>query len=77
MTLIYSKRYARLPFDYKSIFKILIASAVMGVFVSFANPSGIMNILIVVVVAVVIYFAVLFILKGIDKKEIDLIKSMI
>ena len=77
VTLIYSKRYARLPFDYKSIAKILISSIVMGIFVSMANPTGIMNILIVIAVAVVIYFAVLFLLKGIDKKEIDLIKSMI
>lgn len=77
VTLIYSKRYARLPFDYKSIAKILISSIVMGIFVSMANPTGIMNILIVIALAVVIYFAVLFLLKGIDKKEIDLIKSMI
>lgn len=77
VTLIYSKKYARLPFDYKSIAKILIASIIMGIFVKFANPSGIFNILIVIVVAVVIYFVLLFLFKGIDKKEIDLIKSMI
>ena len=77
VTLIYSKKYARLPFDYKSIAKILVASAVMGIFVGFSNPTGIVNILIVIAVAVVIYFAVLILLKGIDKKEIDLIKSMI
>ena len=77
VTLIYSKRYARLPFDYKSIVKILIASAIMGVFVKIANPYGIVNILIVIAIAVVIYFVVLFLLKGIDKKEIDLIKGMI
>ena len=49
----------------------------MGVFVIFANPTGIINILIVVAVAVAIYFAVVFLLKGIDKKEINLIKGMI
>ncbi len=77
VTLIYSKKYARLPFDYKSIAKILVASAIMGVFVKIANPYGIFNILIVIIIAVVIYFVVLFLLKGIDKKEIDLIKGMI
>ena len=30
-----------------------------------------------IIISVLIYFAVLFILKGIDRKEIDLIKSMI
>ena len=77
ITLIYSKRYARLPFDYKSIAKIIIASVVMGVFVGIANPTGIINIAIVVLGAVVIYFAVLFLLKGINKKEIELIQSMV
>lgn len=77
VTLIYSKKYARLPFDYKSIAKILAASIIMGIFVSVANPTGIISILIVIAVAVVIYFVILFILKGIDKKEIALIKSMI
>ena len=77
VTVIYSKKYARLPFDYRSIAKIIIASIVMGIFVSIANPVGIINILIVIAIAVVIYFAILIILKGIDKKEINLIKSMI
>lgn len=77
VTLVYSKKYARLPFDYKSIAKILFASAIMGVFVKMANPYGISNILIVIAIAVIIYFVVLFVLKGIDKKEIELIKGMI
>ena len=77
VTLFYCKQYARLPFDYKSIAKILTASIIMGIFVTFANPTGIINILIVVGVAVVIYFVVLLLLKGIDKKEINLIKGMI
>ena len=77
VTIVYSKKYARLPFDYKSIIKIVFASVIMGIFVIFANPYGILDIVIVVAVAVVIYFVVLFLLKGIDKKEIGLIKSMI
>ena len=77
VTVMYSKRYALLPFDYRSIAKIVIASAVMGVFVMIANPYGILNMVIVIAVAVVIYFIVLFLLRGIDKKEINLIKGMI
>ena len=77
VTLFYCKKYARLPFDYKSIAKIIIASIVMGIFVAVANPVGIINIVIVVGVAVVIYFVALLLLKGIDKKEVSLIKSMI
>ena len=77
VTVIYSKKYARLPFDLKAIAKILIASAVMGVFVVFANPSGIASILIVILIAVAIYFAVIFLVKAVDKKELDLLKGMI
>ena len=77
VTLIYSKKYASLPFDYKSIVKIIVSSVIMGIFVFIANPTGIINILIVIAVAAVIYFVALILLKGIDKKEVDLIKSMI
>ena len=75
--MIYSSKFAKLPFDYKSIVKILISSVIMGIFVKIANPLGIFNILVVIAIAVIIYFAVLFILKGVDRKEIDLIKSMV
>ena len=77
VTMFYSSKFARLPFDVKSIIKILISSAIMGVFVYITNPQGIINILIVILISVLIYFVVLFLLKGIDKKEINLIKSMI
>lgn len=77
VTTFYSKKYAKLPFDYKSIGKIIIATAVMGVFVRWMNPSGIINILIVILCSAVIYFVVLLLLKGINKKEINLIKEMI
>ena len=77
VTMFYSSKFARLPFDVKSIIKILISSAIMGVFVYIINPQGIINILIVILISVVIYFVVLFLLRGIDKKEINLIKSMI
>lgn len=56
VTIIYSKRYARLPFDYKSIVKIVLASLVMGIFVFVTNPYGILDMVIVIAVAVVIYF---------------------
>ena len=77
VTMFYSSKFMRLPFDIKSVVKIIIASSIMGIFVNIANPYGIVNILIVIVIAVLIYFVVLFLLRGIDRKEINLIKSMI
>ena len=77
VTMFYSSKFMKLPFDVKSIVKIIIAAIIMGIFVNIANPYGIVNILIVIVIAVLIYFVVLFLLRGIDRKEINLIKSMI
>lgn len=77
ITVYYASKYAKLPFDYIAIVKIIISAVIMGIFVEIANPVGIVNILIVVAVAVVIYFAILFLLKGIDKKEIDLFRDML
>ena len=77
VTVFYSKKYAPLPFDYKSIIKILIASAIMGIFVAFVNPTGIADILSVIAIAIAIYFAIIFLIKVIDKKEIDLLKGML
>ena len=77
VTLYYSRKYAKLPFDYRAIAKILIASAIMGSFVMFMNPSGIFNILVVILIAIAIYFAVIFLIKAVDKKELALLKGMI
>ncbi|MDL2246921.1 oligosaccharide flippase family protein [Methanobrevibacter sp. OttesenSCG-928-K11] len=77
VTATYSRKRFKLPFDIKDMSKIIISSVIMGIFVKIANPSGILNILIVILIAVVIYFVLLFLLKGIDKKEVDIFKEMI
>lgn len=77
VTVYHSRKYAKLPFDYKAIAKIIVASVIMGIFVEIAHPTGLVNIIIVVVIAVVIYFAALFLIKGINKKEINLFKEML
>lgn len=77
VTIIYSKKYSKLPFDYQAIGKILIASIIMGIFVKIANPAGFVNIFIVILIAIAIYFVAIFLLKGINKKEIDMLKEMI
>ena len=77
VTLYYSSKFIKLPFDVKSIIKIIISSIIMGIFLNIMNPQGIINIILVILVSIAIYFIVLFLLKGINKKEINLIKSMI
>lgn len=57
--------------------KTIIASTIMGIFVYILNPSGIMNVLVTILLAVAIYFGILFLIKGIEKEEFDFFKKMI
>lgn len=77
ITAYYSKKYIKLPFEYKSMIKTIIASTIMGIFVYIVNPSGITNVLITILKAVAIYFGILFLIKGIEKEEFDFFKKMI
>lgn len=71
-----SKKYLKLPFEYPSLIKTIIASIIMGVFVYIVNPSGILNVLITIFLAVAIYFGILFLIKGIEKEELTFFKNM-
>jgi O-antigen/teichoic acid export membrane protein len=76
ITMTYSKKYLKLPFD-KSMLKIVFASLIMGIFLYFTNPIGIIDILIIVLISMAIYFIVLFLIKGIGKEELGFFKEMI
>ncbi len=77
ITIFYSKKYIELPFEYNSLVKTILASVIMGIFVFIMNPSGILNVLITIAIAVAIYFVALFLLKGIEKEEFKFFKEMI
>ncbi|WP_409200567.1 oligosaccharide flippase family protein [Methanobrevibacter sp. DSM 116169] len=77
ITIIYSKKHFKLPFDYLAIFKIILASTIMGLVVRYLNPVGLADILIVIVLGIIVYFALIFLFKAIDKKEINMFKEMI
>ena len=77
VTAIASKKTMRLPFNISELLKIGIASAIMGIAVYMMHPNGIINVLISIVAGVIVYFAIIFILKGITRKEIAFFKDMI
>ena len=77
VTAIASKKTMRLPFDMKEMLKIIAASGIMGIIVHMMNPNGIINVLISILLGVIIYFAIIFILKGITRKEIAIFKDLI
>ena len=72
-----SKKTMRLPFDIKDLLKIISASAIMGIIVYMMNPNGIINVLISIIVGVIVYFAIIFILKAVTRKEIAIFKDLL
>ena len=77
VTAIASKKTMRLPFNISELLKIGIASAIMGIAVYMMHPNGIIGVLISIVVGVIVYFAIIFILKGITRKEIAIFKDLL
>ena len=77
VTAIASKKTMRLPFNLKELLKIVIAAAIMGIAVYMMHPIGIINVLISIVAGVIIYFAIIFILKAVTMKEIGIFKDLL
>ena len=77
VTAIASRKTMRLPFNRKELVKIIIASAIMGAVVYMMNPSGIVNVLVAILVGVVVYFAIIFVLKAVTRKEIGIFKDLV
>ena len=77
VTAIASKKTMRLPFNMKELLKIVVAASLMGIAVYLMHPIGIINVLISIVAGVIIYFAIIFILKAVTMKEIDIFKDLL
>lgn len=77
ITAVYSKKYLKLPFEINSLIRIIISSIIMGIFVFLMNPYGLLNVLVTIIVAIAIYFIILFLIRGINKEEINFFKKMI
>lgn len=77
VTALASKKTMRLPFNIRELLKIVTASLIMGIIVYIMHPNGIINVLISIVVGVIVYFAIIFILKAVTMKEIAIFKDLI
>ena len=77
VTAIASKKTMRLPFNMKELLKIVVAASLMGIAVYLMHPIGIINVLISIIVGVIVYFAIIFILKAVTRKEIAIFKDLI
>lgn len=81
MTLIYSRKYFVFSLNLKFITKSILAATVMSIFLYLLifhyHFNSLVEIGIIILVSAVIYFVVMLILKGIDKKELNLVKMML
>lgn len=74
-----SASFKELPFeiDFKFALKCIVASIPMAFVVWKLDPYGIVNILISVGIAAVIYFGILILLRGFTKEEYEFLKSVL
>jgi len=63
--------------EWSFIIKSIMASVLMFFFTMWLNPSGLLNILIAIILAALVYIALIFLFRGINKKEIIFFKNLI
>lgn len=78
ITFYYNHKYLKFKFDFdtKFIIKSIIASILISVIILFINPSTILDVIITIIFSFIIYIFVLYIIKGINKKEIEIVREM-
>ena len=76
VTLIYSQKYIKIKFDFKFLSKSLIASILMSAVILFINPVSAVGILVTILICSAVYMAIIFILMGISREEIEFFKEL-
>lgn len=76
ITIFIVRKMIRFKLDWIYILKLCIASILMTVFIYLIPQNQIFNLILTILGAIFIYIISIFILKAIDKKEIDFIKKL-
>ncbi|BDZ71643.1 oligosaccharide flippase family protein [Methanobacterium petrolearium] len=76
ITIYYSKKYMKLEFDLGFMAKSILASIVMALFIFWMSPNGLLNILITIMISIIIYTILIFLFKGLTRKEVIFLKNM-
>jgi len=71
----YSRKYMKFNINLNFILKSISASVIMASVIYLINPIGIISILFAIGTGVIIYFGLIFLLKGFEKKELKTISS--
>lgn len=75
VTVYYSNKIYKLDPNFGFILKSIFASIVMSLVIVICNPTEWVSVVITIVTCVIVYFTVLLLLKGFDKKEFLLLKE--
>jgi O-antigen/teichoic acid export membrane protein len=72
----YSFKYFTFDIEFRFILKSIVASIIMSLVIVKWNPTGILNVLIVIGVCAVVYATILLLLCGIKKEEIEFFRGL-
>ena len=75
-TTYYSFEYFKFYIDFRFILKSIFASVIMSLVIIKWSPVGILDVLIVIGTCAVVYAAILLLLKGVKKEEIEFFKKL-
>jgi len=76
LTIVISFRHFKFDLGYFFIIKSILASAVMSTAIWLFKPSGVTEVIIAILLGIIIYFAMILVLKGFNKRELYLLKDL-
>jgi O-antigen/teichoic acid export membrane protein len=76
LTIVIAFRYFKFDLGFVFIMKSVLASAVMAGAIWLYKPWGITEVIIAILLGIIIYFAIILVLKGFSKKELSMIKEL-
>jgi O-antigen/teichoic acid export membrane protein len=72
----FSRGLIRIAVDYKFLLKSVSASLIMASAIIIHSPVGLLDIIATIILCIAIYFAMLFLLRGIDTDEMEFLKNI-
>ena len=76
ITLYYSSKFFKFNYNPYFIIKSIIASLIMSIIIIRLNPQGPLKVMLTILISVIIYMITLYLMKGIDKKEVKFLKKL-
>jgi O-antigen/teichoic acid export membrane protein len=72
----YSFKFIKFDIDFIFILKSIVSSAIMSILIIVLNPDGLFSVLYTIGICILVYFIVLFLLKGFDKQDLKSLRHI-